>query len=61
MPLDELVHAGPLRAHYESPDGIREAGRRPKVHETAEARITVGVPDRRHEFPAGLLLATRPR
>ncbi|MFI2641831.1 helix-turn-helix transcriptional regulator [Streptomyces sp. NPDC018610] len=54
--LDKLVDAGLLRAHYETPGGIRKVGRRPKVYEPTDAQITVSIPDRRHELLADLLL-----
>ncbi|MEU6593216.1 helix-turn-helix domain-containing protein [Streptomyces sp. NPDC046881] len=54
--LDKLVDAGLLRAHYETPGGIRKVGRQPKVYEPTDAQITVSIPDRRHELLADLLL-----
>ncbi|AYN43509.1 transcriptional regulator [Streptomyces dangxiongensis] len=54
--LDKLVDAGLLRAHYETPGGIRKVGRRPKVYGPTAAQITVSIPDRRHELLAHLLL-----
>ncbi|MFB7755915.1 helix-turn-helix transcriptional regulator [Streptomyces sp. NPDC056121] len=54
--LDKLVDAGLLRAHYETPSGIRKVGRRPKVYEPTDAQITVSIPERRPELLADLLL-----
>jgi predicted ArsR family transcriptional regulator len=54
--LDKLVSAGLLSARYQPPAGIRKVGRAPKVYELAEARISVSIPERRHEFLAGILL-----
>ncbi|MGW2823616.1 helix-turn-helix transcriptional regulator [Streptomyces sp. NPDC001443] len=54
--LDKLVEAGLLRAHYETPGGIRKVGRRPKMYEATDVQITVSIPERRHGLLADLLL-----
>ena len=54
--LDKLVDAGALRAHYEPVAGIRRVGRAPKVYEPTEADIRISIPQRRHDFLAGILL-----
>ena len=53
--LDKLVAAGLLQARYESPAGIRKAGRTPKVYEPAAQGIEVSIPGRRYEMLAGIL------
>jgi predicted ArsR family transcriptional regulator len=54
--LDKLVDAGLLRAHYEPRNGVRKAGRAPKLYEPTGADVRVSIPDRRHEVLAELLL-----
>ncbi|MFF7240173.1 hypothetical protein [Streptomyces collinus] len=54
--LDKLVDAGLLRTRYASPGGIRQVGRKPKVYEPTDARITVSIPERRRGLLADLLL-----
>jgi predicted ArsR family transcriptional regulator len=54
--LDKLVEAGLLRAHYEHTDGLRRAGRRPKLYEPSGVTVQFSIPDRRHEFLADLLM-----
>ncbi|WP_040791762.1 helix-turn-helix transcriptional regulator [Nocardia paucivorans] len=54
--LDKLVEAGLLRARYEAPAGIRRVGRAPKVYEPTEADVRVGIPERRYEILAEILM-----
>ncbi|MFI6599541.1 helix-turn-helix transcriptional regulator [Nonomuraea sp. NPDC050536] len=54
--LDKLVAAGLLRAEYAAPEGVRKVGRQPKVYLPADTQIHVSIPERRHEFLAGLFL-----
>jgi predicted ArsR family transcriptional regulator len=54
--LDKLVAAGLLRSHYDSPDGIRRVGRKPKVYEPADTDIRISIPERRPDVLAEILL-----
>ncbi|MDX3529082.1 transcriptional regulator [Streptomyces sp. ID05-39B] len=54
--LDKLVAAGLLRSRYDSPDGIRRVGRKPKVYEPADTDIRISIPERRPDVLAEILL-----
>ncbi|KUO02559.1 helix-turn-helix transcriptional regulator [Streptomyces caeruleatus] len=54
--LDKLVAAGLLRSRYDSPEGSRRVGRRPKVYEPADADIRISIPERRPDLLAEILV-----
>lgn len=54
--LDKLVAAGLLRSRYDSSEGIRRVGRRPKVYEPTGTDIRVSIPERRHDMLAEILI-----
>jgi predicted ArsR family transcriptional regulator len=55
--LDKLVDAGVLRAGSAPVAGIRRVGRAPKVYEPVDSDIRVGIPPRRHDLLADVLLS----
>jgi predicted ArsR family transcriptional regulator len=54
--LDKLVAAGVLRAEYRHVDGVRKAGRAPKVYQPTEFDIRVSIPPRQPDLLADILL-----
>jgi predicted ArsR family transcriptional regulator len=54
--LDKLVAAGLLRSRYDSPDGVRRVGRKPRVYEPADTDIRISIPERRPDILAEILL-----
>jgi predicted ArsR family transcriptional regulator len=54
--LDKLVAAGLLRSRYDSPDGARRVGRKPKVYEPADTDIRISIPERRPDVLAEILV-----
>jgi predicted ArsR family transcriptional regulator len=54
--LDKLVDAGVLRADYQQAEGVRRAGRAPKVYQPTEVDIRISIPPRHPDLLAGILL-----
>jgi predicted ArsR family transcriptional regulator len=54
--LDKLVEAGVLQARFESVDGVRKVGRRPKVYEPVADDLQVTIPQRQHDVLASILV-----